>query len=653
MREQATAAIAVSDLELTARHLAELGHAGAALAAAMAGDDLVGALAAAHESRRQRAELARHPLPDSAGDADTSDLAALGALVAGGRLAATIVDAWRQRPLPPPGQLMRSPLGVACLVDDLLPATWDSTRDLVILVGGGLEAAAEHLLDLGQQRVLALVSTPESAKYPAGVTVVADVTEVRQSVHTMQPCPPERVAVRTLEPRDRDLAAETAEAARTALGDLRVHHNTVSAFARTWITQGTTNLDAIARWPSVADLGDRLAGAPMIVCAPGPSLAKNLDRVRDAKGKAVIVAVSHALRPLRAAGVVPDVVVAVDPQDVRYHYREGDLDGVTALVNGVTVHPALFELPGPRCLTLASNGGLDSWLYGAPGAEPVVVAGGGSVATTALSLGLRWRCDPIIMVGLDLSFAGGRYYVDTSVDGKARAVVAPDGTMAVAGWSESFHQMKAAGGPPAGRERLVELPGWHGEPVPSSFMFAMFHRWFVEAAARVEGTVRLVNATEGGVFIAGMEHLPLAEVVAGLTAPVDVAAAVDGACASIDVEARRQRVASWRTKARADLARAARLARLALKLSEHPTPKSMRRLERVERELVGVLADHAFAALPAQRSVEAALDEARRPATAEEYLRASRALFAAAATTCGEVADALDRTDPARGHRAA
>src|SRR6185369_8912191 len=126
----------------------------------------------------------------------------------------------------------------------------------------------------------------------------------------------------------------------------------------------------------------------------------------------------------------PDLVLAVDPQDVRYHYgAPGDLDGVAAVVNGVTVHPALYELPVPRCLTLASNGGLDGWLYRATGCEPVVVAGGGSVATTALTLGLRWKCDPIVMVGLDLSFAGGRYYVDTSVDGRARAVVAADGTM--------------------------------------------------------------------------------------------------------------------------------------------------------------------------------------------------------------------------------
>ena len=133
------AATSPSEIELAARHLAELGHAGAALATAIAADDVVAALAAAHESRRQRAELARHPLPEETSTGDAGDLAVLGALVAAGRVAATIVDTWRQRPLPSTGQLLCSPLGVACLVDDLLPPTWDVTRDLVILIGAGLE----------------------------------------------------------------------------------------------------------------------------------------------------------------------------------------------------------------------------------------------------------------------------------------------------------------------------------------------------------------------------------------------------------------------------------------------------------------------------------------------------------------------------------
>ncbi len=642
---------AATALAATAQHLAELGHAGAALAAAIEQGDVVAALAAAHESRRLRAELARHPLPEPAGDADLDQLATLGALVAGGRVAATIVNAWRGRALPAAAELVGSPLGVACLVDDLLPPTWDVTRDLVILLGPGLEAAAQHLLDLGQRRVLALIA-PTAASYPAKVTVVADVAEVATAVRTMHPCPPERVAIRHLDPALAPLGPEAAEAARTALGALRIHDNTVSAFARTWIAQGSANLDAIARWPSVVDLGDRLAGRPMIICAPGPSLAANVGLLREAKGKAVIIAVSHALRPLRAAGVVPDLVITVDPQDVRYHFADGDLDGVAALVNGVTVHPALFAYRGPACLSLASNGGIDTWLYRALDAEAAVVPGGGSVATTAFSLGLRWRCDPIVTVGLDLSFAGERYYVDTSHDGQARAEVSADGTVAVAGWSAAFHDMKRAGGPAAPRERVVELPGWHGQPVTSSFMFAMFHRWFVETATKGAAGVRLINATEGGAFIDGMEHRTLASVLAELTAPVDVAGAVAATVATIDGEARRRRVATWRRRTRTELGRAARLARIALRLVASRSPTAAARLARIERELIGVLAEHAFVALPAQRSVAAALDQAGRVATSADLQRASQALFAAAAATCGEVAAALAAGDAPPGDRA-
>ena len=53
--------------------------------------------------------------------------------------------------------------------------------------------------------------------------------------------------------------------------------------------------------------------------------------------------------------------------------------------------------------------------------------GGGSVATSAFSLSLKWGCDPIVFVGLDLSFPDGKYYVSTSSDGEARARIDGNG----------------------------------------------------------------------------------------------------------------------------------------------------------------------------------------------------------------------------------
>lgn len=634
-----TAAIAVpmgDQVAICAGLLAELGQTGAALAEAAARDDLLAAIAASFESRRLRAALARHPLPDDHGGADLAELAEL---TVRGRAASEIADQWRARPLPPARQLLTSPVGVACLADGFVPATWDVSRDLVVLVGAGLEPVAAILADLGQTRVLAVVA-PADAAYPDSATVVADADEAGRAVRLMFPLAPERVVVRTLDGDDA-LASAIAEAVHTALCDLRVHHNTIAAFSQTWLDQGATNLDAIARSPSVEAVGDRFAGKPMIICAPGPSLARNVAALRAVQGRALIVGFSHSLRPLRAAGVVPDLVVTVDPQDVRYHFHPGDLDGVAAMVNGVTVHPSLFAMGAARHLTLASNGALDRWLYRAAGGG-AEVPGGGSVATTALALGLRWRCDPIVMVGLDLSFPGGQYYVDTSCDGGARAVIGDDGRVGVAGWSDGFHAMKAQGGPAAPRDRIVELPGWHGGTVPSSFMFAMFHRWFVETARQVAGTVQLYDCTEGGAYIDGMIHVPLAEVLATLGGPIDVAGTLDAALATIDGPARAAAVAGWRTRTVRALRRAERLARRAAALAVRRDRAAVARLPAIERALAAALAGHDVVAMLAQREIASALDVAGRAADEGTYLDASAHLFGAAARASARVCAALE-----------
>ncbi len=321
---------------------------------------------------------------------------------------------------------------------------------------------------------------------------------------------------------------------------------------------------------------------------------------------------------------MPDLVLTVDPQDVRYHFEGCDLSGVAAVVNGATVHPELFALGAPRYLTLAANAALDDWMYAAFG-ENAQVPGGGSVATSALSLAMRWGCDPIAFVGLDLSFAGGRYYVPTSCDGEARAVVGADGTVKVEGWSAGFTEMKAAGGPAAPRERAIELPGYYGGTVPSSFMFTMFHRWFVEQAARVAGTVQLINCTEGGAYIEGMAHRPLAELLAELTAQprFDVATTLAEVGAGIDPIARSRRLARHMSQMARRLRRADALAQACLQAAGQDPDG----LVLAEGRLRRALAPLGWVAMLAQREIARAHQVATYEAPEEVYLAASRRLF--------------------------
>jgi hypothetical protein len=621
--------------------LAELGDLGDLLGAAILAHDVVGAVSAMARMRQIRAAIARveAPIEINGNDEELAAIRDVSQLTARARGAEAVMLRWLARELPGDATLLATPLGAAVLGDAMLPPVWDYASDLVVLIGHGLEQVAEILGDLGQRRIVVFQGTECSA------IGVQTIDELCAAVRTMVPCPPSQMIVRTALGIDRDEATVVTEAVRGVLGDLRVHRNTVQAFSPTWLAQGAANLDAIARWPSIDALGDRFAGKPMIIVAPGPSLAQNAHLLRELKGRAVICAFSHSLKPVIAAGVDPDLVLTVDPQDVRYHFEGCDVSR-TCLVNAATVHPTLFQLPAPRALTLSANCAIDDWIFAGVDDSPQV-PGGGSVATTALSLALRWRCEPIIFVGLDLSFPGGTYYVASSHDGAARAVVDDAGVMSVEGWSDAFRAMKAQGGPAAVTERAIELPGWHGGTVPSSFMFSMFHRWFVDRMRDV--TTRVYNCTEGGAFIAGMQHEPLADVIATLPTGFDVTAILDDVVSQVDRGARSRQLADRFGEVLRDLRKAKRLARRARMLARRGTSDD---LAATERKLGVTLERLTFISLLAQRQIERAQDIARRDGGG--YLEASAALFD---TLLGVIdhlepvlRGALDRLRPERRH---
>ncbi|MEO7096090.1 MAG: 6-hydroxymethylpterin diphosphokinase MptE-like protein [Polyangiales bacterium] len=615
------------------------------MSASVEGDDVVGAISAMMQLRSTRAALVRVEAPLAiAGDlAELAIMSDVVGHVVRARAAEVMMESWLARTTLGDAHLLASPLGVAVIADLALPAVWDFETDLVVLVGAELDPVAEVLADIGQKRIVVV----GAGAYTRAIGI-RGVEELAPAIRTLISGPPSRYVVRAYAGSDPVVVNKIADETKNAVSDLRIHRNTVHAFSRTWLEQGIANLPALAAWPSIADVGDAFAGMPMVIVAPGPSLKHNAAQLAALKGRAIITAFSHSLKPVLAAGVIPDLVITVDPQDVRYHFANCDLAN-TCVVNAATVHPSLFELPAERFLTLSSNSAIDDWIFDGLGAN-ATAPGGGSVATSAFALALKWRCDPIVFVGLDLSFTGGEYYVATSSDGNARAVIDDSGVMRVEGWSHGFHAMKASGGPSAAAERRIDLPGWRGGTVPSSFMFAMFHRWFVERMKSVTGT-NVYNCTEGGAFIEGMVHTPLAEVTPKLAAPIDVAAILAGAAARLDVERHATFVAHLNSFARG-LRRARKLGKAAR--AEIASGRTGPPLEKLEKALAATMKPLVFASLLAQREVERADDVARRAGSEREYLTATAALMSTLDSVIEQLEPALTRAlaklGPGRTH---
>lgn len=332
------------------------------------------------------------------------------------------------------------------------------------------------------------------------------------------------------------------DAVRAAVRQLGVAKDALDVTASTrvhmmerWSRITVENAPALLASPSVSRLFGAFAGVPAVVAAAGPSLDKQLPALREAQGRVLIIAIGQTLRALRAAGIEPDLVHAVESQDVSHQLRvAGDISGVN-LVVPASVHPAVLELPvRRRILAVPGVDSLGCFIAGVLG-DRHFVAGGATVAQSAVHLAASLGAGPILLIGQDLAFTGGRVYAAGSAYDGVRFAPRGDGRHALENTlvKAALFGTDARGNADDPETRTVMVEGVDGQPVPTSVSYASFvhHYRAIGEGLRAHG-IRLVNCTEGGALLPGIEHAAFARTLAACTAgPVDtearLAAALD------------------------------------------------------------------------------------------------------------------------------
>lgn len=227
------------------------------------------------------------------------------------------------------------------------------------------------------------------------------------------------------------------------------------------------------------------AGKPAIVVAAGPSLDKNVRLLRGARERALVVCVGTALKKLLAAGARPHIVVSIDPDVLSYRYFEGlgDMSDVVLAADPELCPQILRDYPGPKLITGVETP-TTAWLNGfAP--PKGTLPKGRSVAHTAFYVARRLGADPIIFVGLDLCFPGGRAHAEGCN----------------AAWGDELELEREQG--------LAFVRGIDGTMHPARKNFLNFLTIFENEFTRTEA--RIIDATEGGALKRGAEIMTLAE----------------------------------------------------------------------------------------------------------------------------------------------
>jgi hypothetical protein len=281
-----------------------------------------------------------------------------------------------------------------------------------------------------------------------------------------------------------------------------------------WIDNYLENCESFVKYPPIDVLKGRLEGLPLIVVGAGPSLAKNAHLLKGIMDKVIVVAAITAYKPLLKFGVIPHFVIAGERVDLPEYFTGGDSDKEIRLVLSDISHPNIFKMDvKSKFVFYNAFSNLSLEQAGFWGSD-YFASIGGSVTTAALDIGLMFGCDPIVFIGQNLSFSNGQTHVQGGV------YIDQELTFDEEKCSVKVEQHYNEDDDPdflhVDSHRLLWLKGCDGKPVPSKFDWVTFHQWFETYMAYMvkEGMEqKVINATEGGAFIEGMEHTTLADVI--------------------------------------------------------------------------------------------------------------------------------------------
>jgi len=260
---------------------------------------------------------------------------------------------------------------------------------------------------------------------------------------------------------------------------------------------------------------------PAFIIGAGPSLDQNVHLLRDAAKKGIIFATNSGAVALAKHGIEPQVICCIESID-----SSSKLAGLPFIDRAVRA----FSLSAAPATLRTGKGPLlplheHIAQYSGP-LEDLTGYGGlpmsGSVSTIATSLARVLGCSPLVLVGQDLAYSGGRTYATgTGYESSRAEVNAETGVIALKWNDEAIRVHGHAQGTIHDQEELRRVPAWGGQgEVDSGAAFTGVRHWFATTAEllqKMDSPIEFINATEGGVHIDCWEDRRLADVLSELS----------------------------------------------------------------------------------------------------------------------------------------
>lgn len=286
---------------------------------------------------------------------------------------------------------------------------------------------------------------------------------------------------------DKPFCEEIQKAYLAVKEDNQTNKNTAKRFAKSWFDCSVNNFTKFLNSKSLDKFYEINKGKTAIVVGAGPSLEKNIELLKDIKGKIFVFSTHTAYQKLIKHGIVPDAVCAVDSnQPLINEYKENGFD--IPFFTSYHVPPEIFNYAKNDVFFIKNDtDGISSIVCRELNKNIKDVTLGGSVACVITSLLDEANFSKIILIGMDLAYTGGKTHVAGTFYGEKT--------------SKSFDFDN-------GRTFIKSIDG--GE-VETSLTMKGYKEWF-ESYIKIK-KVDIINATEGGALIEGTSNMTLRDAI--------------------------------------------------------------------------------------------------------------------------------------------
>ena len=220
-----------------------------------------------------------------------------------------------------------------------------------------------------------------------------------------------------------------------------------------------------------------------ILVGAGPSLSKNVELLKQAKGKAFILATDSAVKKMAKYNIKPDAFMSIDTDKTGIEYNEILIN--TPLIMDIDIKPELLERNKSVKIISSKNALLISQIYQKMDIPLDSAESGGSVSCSAFSVLKLWGFKKLVLIGQDFAYTDGMIHAEGIFD------------------INNAQQRK---------KEVCYVEDNNGNLIETGFDYEVYLRWFENAIAKwKDGEV--INATEGGARVKGATVMTLQQVI--------------------------------------------------------------------------------------------------------------------------------------------